>query len=81
LLDNDKNPFYHFFLSLQKYNFMEYYNAIIFFKPEKKLAPRKYRNIGSLDNFINFAKKSDGHYINFYHKKTKDFFCRKYVNE
>lgn len=59
---------------------MDYYNAIIFFKEEKNLTPRKYRNINNIDNFINYAKKCDGYYINFYHKKNKIFFCRKYVN-
>lgn len=60
---------------------MEYYNAIIFFSPEKNITPRKYRNINNMISFKKFALKEGGLYINFYHKKTKDFFCRMYVND
>lgn len=55
--------------------------AIIFFKPEKGMRPRKYRNIQNVENFAKFALKSGGWYINLYDKESKKFEGRKYVTE
>lgn len=59
---------------------MEYYTAIIFFSEEKNIQPRKYRNINNLDNFMRFADKQGGLYVNFYFKKNKAFYCRLWLN-
>jgi hypothetical protein len=53
-------------------------SATIFFTPGT-LRPRKYRNISRQDNFIMFAKKSNGIYINFYDQKTKEYKHRVYL--
>lgn len=55
--------------------------AIIFFKPEKNMRPRKYRNISNLSNFLKFALNSGGWYVNLYDKESKKFEGRKYVTE
>ena len=67
------------FLSMQIYN-MEYYTAIIFFEDHKEITPKKYRNINRVENFIDFARKVGGHYVNLYEKKTKRFYCRVWLN-
>ena len=43
------------------------------------LRPRKYRNISRQDNFIMFAKKSNGIYVNFYDQDTKVYLYRVYL--
>jgi hypothetical protein len=53
-------------------------SATIFYQPET-LRPRKYRNISRQDNFVMFAKKSNGIYINFYDQKTKVYLYRIYL--
>jgi len=60
---------------------MKLYTAIIFFKPETKIQPRKYRNINNVDNLLKFALKSGGWYVNLYSKQTKKFEARKYLTE
>jgi hypothetical protein len=55
------------------------YNAIIFFNPDMAILPRKYRNISQLENFLNFAQKSGGWYVNLYNAKDKKFEQRKYL--
>jgi hypothetical protein len=55
------------------------FNAIIFFSPEMAITPRKYRNISQLQNFLNYAKKSGGWYVNLYNAKDKKFEARKYL--
>ena len=67
------------FLSMQIYN-MEYYTAIIFFEDHKEITPKKYRNIKRVENFIDFARKVGGHYVNLYEKKTRKFYCRVWLN-
>lgn len=53
-------------------------SATIFFTPGT-LRPRKYRNISRKNNFVMFAKKSTGIYINFYDQKTKQYLYRVYL--
>ena len=55
------------------------YNAIIFFNPETAISPRKYRNISKLENFLNYAKKCGGWYVNLYNAKDRKFEARKYL--
>jgi hypothetical protein len=55
------------------------YNAIVFFKPEKNIKPRKYRNISNLENFAKFAEKSGAWYLNLYCKRSAKFEARKYL--
>lgn len=59
---------------------MEYYTGIIFFEDFKLISPKKYRNINDIDNFINFARKVGGDYVNLYEKKTRKYYCRVYMN-
>ena len=61
---------------------MEYYTAIIFFDKKENKDPYKYRNINTkhVDNFLVFARKVGGHYVNLYEKKTKRFYCRVWLN-
>ena len=58
---------------------MKLYTAIIFFKPETVIEPRKYRNINNIQNMLKFALKSGGWYVNLYCKKTKEFEVREYI--
>ena len=58
---------------------MKIFTAIIFFKPETGIAPRKYRNINNVDNMLKFALKSGGWYVNLYSKETKEFEAREYL--
>jgi hypothetical protein len=60
---------------------MKLLTGIIFFKPESGIQPRKYRNINKVDNFLLFAQKCGGWYVNLYDKKTAKFEARKYVTE
>ena len=60
---------------------MKLYTAIIFFKPETGIAPRKYRNINNIENMLKFAKKMGGWYMNLYCKQTLKFEARKYLTE
>lgn len=53
-------------------------SATIFFTAGT-LRPRKYRNISRQDNFVMFAKKTNGIYINFYDQKTKEYLYRVYL--
>jgi hypothetical protein len=53
-------------------------SATIFYQPGT-LRPRKYRNISKPDNFLIFAKKSNGIYVNFYDQKTKEYKHRVYL--
>ena len=55
---------------------MKLYTAIIFFKPDTGIQPRKYRNINNVPNFLKFALKSAGWYVNLYDKKTRQFEAR-----
>lgn len=55
------------------------FTAILFFKPEKGIRPRKYRNISNLQNFANFALKCDAWYMNLYDKRSGKFEARKYL--
>ena len=57
------------------------FTAIVFFKPEKQISPRKYRNINNVQNFLKFCLKSDAWYINLYDKRSGKFEARKYVTE
>jgi hypothetical protein len=56
------------------------YNAIVFFEPEKKIRPRKYRNISNIYGFSNFCCISGAKYINFYFAKDKQFSHRVYLD-
>ncbi len=58
---------------------MKHFTAIIFFKPETGIAPRKYRNINNVQNMLKFALKSGGWYVNLYCKRTKEFEGREYL--
>jgi len=58
---------------------MKLYTAIIFFKPDTGIQPRKYRNVNNINNLLKFALKSGGWYVNLYDKKTKKFEHREYV--
>jgi hypothetical protein len=49
------------------------YNAIVFFDPEQKIKPRKYRNITNTYGFSNFCTSVGAKYINFYFAKNKEF--------
>ena len=60
---------------------MKLFTAIIFFKPETGIKPRKYRNINNVDNLLKFALKSGGWYVNIYCMRTKEFEARKYLTE
>ena len=60
---------------------MKLFTAIIFFKPQTGIAPRKYRNINNVDNMLKFALKIGGWYVNIYSKETKKFEARKYLTE
>lgn len=53
-------------------------SATIFYKPGT-IRPRKYRNISRKENFVMFAKKTNGIYINFYDQKTKVYLYRIYL--
>jgi hypothetical protein len=53
-------------------------SATIFFTAGT-LRPRKYRNISKPDNFLMFAKKSNGIYVNFYDQTTKEYKHRVYL--
>lgn len=53
-------------------------SATIFYEPGT-LRPRKYRNISIKENFVMFAKKTNGIYINFYDQKTKVYLYRIYL--
>jgi hypothetical protein len=59
---------------------MNYYNAIVFFKPETNKKVRKYRNISNLPNFIRFVQGLDAWYINFYDAKSRNFYKRMYLD-
>lgn len=56
----------------------QYFTAIVFFKPELKKTPFKYRNINKLDTFTKFCHKNlDGCvYANLYDKETRVFIKR-----
>jgi hypothetical protein len=58
---------------------MKLYTAIIFFKLDTGIQPRKYRNVNNINNLLKFALKSGGWYVNLYDKKTKKFEHREYV--
>jgi hypothetical protein len=58
---------------------MKLFTAIIFFKPDTGIQARKYRNINNVPNFLKFALKSGGWYVNLYCKKTKEFEYREYL--
>jgi hypothetical protein len=58
---------------------MKIYTAIIFFKPETGISPRKYRNINNVQNLLKFAFKIGGWYVNLYDKRTKEFEVREYL--
>ena len=58
---------------------MKLCTAIIFFKPETGIKPRKYRNINNVQNMLKFALKSGGWYVNIYDKRTKKFEGREYL--
>lgn len=60
---------------------MKLYTAIIFFKPETGISPRKYRNINNVENMLKFALKSGACYMNLYCKQSLKFEARKYVTE
>ena len=60
---------------------MKLYTAIIFFKTESGIMPRKYRNINNVPNFLKFALKSGGWYVNLYDKRSKEFEVREYLTE
>lgn len=53
-------------------------SATIFYEPGT-IRPRKYRNISRKENFVMFAKKTNGIYINFYDQKTKVYLYRIYL--
>lgn len=55
------------------------FNAIIFFDQNAKIQPRKYRNITKIDNFLKFALKSGGLYVNLYNAKDRKFEARKWL--
>ena len=56
------------------------YTTIVFFEPELNIKPRKYRHITDLDNFALFCRKSGAKYINVYERKTRQFYCRIWLN-
>ena len=58
---------------------MKLFTAIIFFKPETGIAPRKYRNIKNVQNMLKFALKSGAWYVNLYCKTSKKFEGREYL--
>jgi hypothetical protein len=56
------------------------YTAIVFFEPELNIPPRKYRKITNLNNFAIFSRKAGAKYINVYERKTRQFYCRLWLN-
>lgn len=60
---------------------MKLLTAIIFFKPETGITPRKYRNINNVQNFLKFATKSGGWYVNLYCKTTRKFEAQEQLTE
>jgi hypothetical protein len=58
---------------------MKIYNAIIFYAPEMGIKPKKYRNISKLDNFLKFALKDGGTYVNLYFAIDAKFSHREYL--
>ncbi|NDC96432.1 hypothetical protein EB077_14095, partial [bacterium] len=54
------------------------YTAILFFKPETGVTPRKYRNV-TLRTFAFFAQRTGAWYVNLYDPETKAFIRRLYV--
>jgi hypothetical protein len=57
----------------------QYYTGIIFFSDDKKVSPRKYRNITNIGRFKLFTANCGGSYFNLYDKATKKFIARYYV--
>jgi hypothetical protein len=55
------------------------YTAIVFMLDG--LAPRKYRNINNIPNFLNFCTKNNANYINLYDKASKLFVGRIYIKK
>ena len=55
------------------------FSATIFFPDDRKLRPRKYRNINNKQRFIQFAEKSGGKYVNFYCMESKEYQFRVYL--
>jgi len=60
---------------------MRLFTGIIFFDPKSNIPPRKYRNINNVQNFLKFALKSGGWYVNLYDKVSRKFEARMYVTE
>lgn len=57
------------------------FTAIVFFKPEKQISPRKYRNIQNVNKLLKFCLNSGAWYVNLYDKRSGKFEARKYVTE
>ena len=55
------------------------FTGIIFYKPDTGITPRKYRNINNVENFLKFALKSGGWYVNIYDKRSAKFEARRYL--
>ena len=55
------------------------FTAIVFMLDQS--APRKYRNISNVMNFIKFADSIKADYINLYDKPTKIFVQRIYIKK
>ena len=55
------------------------FTGIIFYDPQTNKRPRKYRNISHLENFLKFAQKEGGWYVNLYFKKDAKFSPRRYL--
>ena len=56
------------------------YSAIVFFKDNIQPV-RKYHNISSINNFINFARSLDAEYFNLYEKTTRLYVERIYIKK
>lgn len=55
------------------------YSAIVFMADNTPV--RKYRNIGNINNFINFARSINADYFNLYEKATRKFYERIYIKK
>lgn len=62
-------------------NKKQLFTGIIFYPAASQKRPRKYRNINNVSNFLKFALKTGGWYVNLYDKETRLYCGRKYLTE
>lgn len=62
-------------------NKKQLFTGIIFYPAASQKRPRKYRNINNVPNFLKFALKTGGWYVNLYDKETRLYCGRKYLIE